>query len=178
MSSEGRTIENTLLKERRKLINTGMEHKFIKIRGNSLYVKNKLHGSVTDTHFHLATNFTDTTHMATQNQQSPMDSNTNESNSSHTQNNENYDTSSMDTSKTTGNDSSWLSVLYINPRSIVNKLKQFQSLVYSKSLDLIGLTETWLNEYIFDNEILPSNYTLFRKDHPSHGGGVLIAVSD
>ena len=66
----------------------------------------------------------------------------------------------------------------INPRSIVNKLKQFQSLVFSKSPDLIGLTETWLNENIFDNEVLPSNYTLFCKDRPSRGGGVLIAVSN
>ena len=50
--------------------------------------------------------------------------------------------------------------------------------MYSKSLDLIGLSETWLNKNIFDNEILPSNYTLFRKDRPSRGGGVLIAVSN
>ena len=50
--------------------------------------------------------------------------------------------------------------------------------MYSKSLDIIGLTETWLNEYIFDNEILPSNYTLFRKDRVSRGGGVLIAVNN
>ena len=68
--------------------------------------------------------------------------------------------------------------MYANPRSIVNKLKQFQSLVCSKTPDIIGLTETWLNENIFDNEILPSNYTLFRKDRPSRGGGVLIAVNN
>ena len=91
MSSEERTIENTLLKERRRLINIGTECKFIKIRGNSLYVRNKLHGSVMDAHFHLATNFTDTTHMETQDQQSPMDSNTNESNPPHPQNIENND---------------------------------------------------------------------------------------
>ena len=68
--------------------------------------------------------------------------------------------------------------MYANPWSIVNKLKQFQSLVYSKTPDIIGLTETWLNENIFDNEILPSNYTLFRKDRPSRGAGVLIAVNN
>ena len=31
---------------------------------------------------------------------------------------------------------------------------------------------------LVDNEILPSNYTLFRKDRPSRGNGVLIAVSN
>ena len=44
--------------------------------------------------------------------------------------------------------------------------------------DVIGLTETWLSNSIFDNEILPSNYTLFRCDRQSRGGGVLIAVND
>ena len=68
--------------------------------------------------------------------------------------------------------------MYANPRSVLNNLKQFQSLIYSKTPDIIGLTETWLNQYIFDNEILPSNHTLFCKDCPSHGGGVLIAVNN
>ena len=40
------------------------------------------------------------------------------------------------------------------------------------------MTETWLSDCIFDNEILPCNYTLFRKDRPSRGGGVLIAVNN
>ena len=71
-----------------------------------------------------------------------------------------------------------INCLYTNPRSIVNKLLNFQSLVYSKSFDIIGLTETWLSDCIFDNEILPCNYTLFRKDRPSRGGGVLIAVNN
>ena len=49
--------------------------------------------------------------------------------------------------------------------------------MYSKSFDIIGLTETWLSDGIFDNEILPCNYTLFRKDRPSRGGSVLITVN-
>jgi len=67
---------------------------------------------------------------------------------------------------------------YTNSRSIVNKLQKFQSVVYSKSFDVIGLTETWFSNNIFDNEILPSNYSLFRHDRQSRGGGVLIAVNN
>ena len=52
MSLEERQIENALLKERRSLIDSGIERKFIKIRGNSLYVKNKLHGIVQGSQFH------------------------------------------------------------------------------------------------------------------------------
>jgi len=66
-------------------------------------------------------------------------------------------------------------IFYANPRSIVNKLEEFQSLVYSKSYDIISLTETWLSDTIYDSEFLPYNYNIFRKDRPSHGGGVLIA---
>ena len=40
------------------------------------------------------------------------------------------------------------------------------------------ITETWLSNSVFDCEILPCEYTLYRKDRGSRGGGVLIAVSD
>jgi len=58
-------------------------------------------------------------------------------------------------------------IFYTNPRSIINKHKQFQSLAYSKSFDIIALTEIWLTNSIYDSEILPTNYTLFYKDCPS-----------
>ena len=37
-------------------------------------------------------------------------------------------------------------------------LKQFQTFVYSRSLDVIALTVTWLNDNIHDNEILRQAY--------------------
>ena len=52
----------------------------------------------------------------------------------------------------------------MNTRSIVNKMDLFQNYVYSNSPDIIAVTETWLSEKIFDNEILPNNYTIIRKD--------------
>ena len=69
----------------------------------------------------------------------------------------------------------YFSLFYTNPRSIVNK---FQSVVYSKSYDIICLTETWLSDTIpvYDSEIFAYNYTIFRKDQQSRGGGVLVAV--
>lgn len=63
--------------------------------------------------------------------------------------------------------SSLASVLYTNARSVVNKLKDFRSLVYAKSFDIIGISETWLTNNIYYNEILLLNYTLFCKDHLS-----------
>ena len=64
----------------------------------------------------------------------------------------------------------------MNTRSIVNKMDLFQNYVYSNSPDIIAVTETWLSEKIFDNEILPNNYTIIRKDRKTLGGGVMFAV--
>ena len=65
-----------------------------------------------------------------------------------------------------------------NSRSLVNKLSDFQSLVYSSSFSTICVTETWLSDYIFNYKILPCNYTMYRKDRNSRGGGVLIAIDN
>ena len=39
------------------------------------------------------------------------------------------------------------------------------------------VTETWLSSTVLDNEILPSDFSLYRKDRESRGGEVLIAVN-
>ena len=74
--------------------------------------------------------------------------------------------------------SNWLSLALLNTRSLINKLDSFQSFAYSNSLNIICLTETWLNEQIFNNEILQSNFTIHRRDRKHRGGGVLIATSE
>ena len=50
--------------------------------------------------------------------------------------------------------------------------------MYSTPFNVYCITETWLKDDIYDNEILPSEYTLYRKDRSSRGGGVLIAVNN
>ena len=50
----------------------------------------------------------------------------------------------------------------------------FQSLIYSFSFDIFLVTETWLSSAIYNNELLPSGYTVYRKDRESRGGGVAI----
>ena len=49
-----------------------------------------------------------------------------------------------------------LNVCLWNARSIVKQLTSFQSFVYSSDFSVIAVTETWLHDYIFDNEILSS----------------------
>lgn len=65
-----------------------------------------------------------------------------------------------------------------NARSAKNKLSFIQSFILSKSTDILCLTETWLTPDVTNNEILPNNYSIFRRDRKSLGGGVLIAVAN
>ncbi|XP_065895940.1 uncharacterized protein [Dysidea avara] len=51
-----------------------------------------------------------------------------------------------------------------------------ESLLLKESI--LCITETWLSKDIFDNEIIPSGYTIYRIDRDSRGGGVLLAVKD
>lgn len=83
-----------------------------------------------------------------------------------------------------------LRTLYLNARSLkavmespdntskrISKLTIFQNLIYSEQYDIVCVCETWLNDYILDNEILPG-YTIHRKDRKNNmrGGGVLVAT--
>ena len=65
-----------------------------------------------------------------------------------------------------------------NACSLCNKLNSFQAFVYSKNFVIVAITETWLQDFIFDNKILPSNYTIYRNDRQSKGGGTIIAVNN
>jgi len=47
--------------------------------------------------------------------------------------------------------------------------------LYKVMHDIIAITETWLSNHIFTNEIFPSNYNVIRKDRDDRGGGVLLA---
>lgn len=62
--------------------------------------------------------------------------------------------------------------------TFTSNLRSFQDLVYAENLDVISVTETWLNDSVNDDEILPSDYNIIRKDRPSNkrGGGVLLAL--
>ena len=51
-----------------------------------------------------------------------------------------------------------------------------RDIAYGYDLDVICLTETWLNDSISDSELLPTAYNVFRKDRKSRGGETLIAV--
>ena len=73
-----------------------------------------------------------------------------------------------------------LKVFYTNARSIVNKVAKIQLELANSQADIVVLTETHLDCSISSEEVIGSDYTVYRKDRAGngarHGGGVLIAA--
>ena len=64
--------------------------------------------------------------------------------------------------------------------TLIDNMKSFQDLVYADNLDLILVTETWLNSNFANNELLSKGYNIIRNDRMAdkRGGGVLIALRE
>ena len=77
-----------------------------------------------------------------------------------------------------------LNCLYVNARSLVNNLKidELKAYVVEFDLDIIGITETWSNEGIWNSEISIDNFSIYRKDRSevkgACAGGVIVYVRD
>ena len=73
--------------------------------------------------------------------------------------------------------------MYTNAQSLVNKHFELQAIVDIYDLDIIGMTETWLNCKISDNEYCIEGYhkpiRLDRVDtKDGRGGGVLLLIKN
>ena len=68
-------------------------------------------------------------------------------------------------------------VLFLNARSIRNKVFDLQALLLMDSFDVVVIVETWLDRNYEDFELKLEGYNIFRKDRCNRrGGGVLIAI--
>ena len=76
--------------------------------------------------------------------------------------------------------------MYLKARSLksvttnVNKVRDFSALIELSQSDIYGITETWPNSNIFDSELFPEHYIVYRKDREhtiqhERGDGILIA---
>jgi len=63
--------------------------------------------------------------------------------------------------------------MVINVQSIISKKESFWQ---SINPDIIFGCKTWLNQSVYDNEVLPSSYKLYRNDRADGYGGVLLGV--
>lgn len=72
--------------------------------------------------------------------------------------------------------SNTLKLINLNARSIINKVLELEHILLAYNPDIVVITETWLNENILNNEIVPPGYELIRKDRRTRGGGVAIVL--
>lgn len=69
------------------------------------------------------------------------------------------------------------SILLTNANHILNKIDELYILTLKQNIDIVCITETWLNDEILDDVCKLPGYNLFRRDRLSgQGGGVLCYV--
>ena len=73
-----------------------------------------------------------------------------------------------------------LKVAHLNVNRLYNKTDSIRELLADTSLDILGLSETWLTADILDNEISIQGYSILRRDRPNgkQGGGIVIYVRE
>ena len=71
-----------------------------------------------------------------------------------------------------------LVLMQVNCRSIYNKALDLWNSVDTYNPDIIIDTESWLTEDVGNTEIFRSDFTIFRRDRHTRGGGVFICVKN
>ena len=181
MSPEQRLIELTLLGIRWSLIHSGVNGNSIKIHQSRIFVNNKLYCTCLGSTFRPTCTSLDNPIESSKHQ--PLwvtpTCTCDKVVLNHTDATVTAHPTSAILSKDSGTSLScdWLfSCLSFIFRSLLHKLSSFQSFVYSFPFKVIGVVETWFTSSIFDNKILPPEFSIFCKDRPTRGGGVSLAV--
>ena len=65
-------------------------------------------------------------------------------------------------------------------RSMINKIDEISNLISLNSLDIIVITESWLNSDVTDNYVSQSGYKTFRRDrnNDQRGGGICTYIRE
>ena len=65
----------------------------------------------------------------------------------------------------------------LNARSLLSKVDELTGLIYTKPVDIVAVTESWLHNTIENRLLQLNDYNLFRKDRiTGRGGGVCVYV--
>ena len=71
-----------------------------------------------------------------------------------------------------------LKVAHLNIRSLFNKFEEIKHILCKSQLDILCLTETWLDNTITDNELYINGYKIERRDRNRTGGGVMMYIKE
>lgn len=73
--------------------------------------------------------------------------------------------------------SAGLKVCHFNAQSLFPKIDEFKDVFSSNSVDVVCISETWLQPHVTDQLISLSNFKIYRNDRNSRGGGVAIYIN-
>ena len=71
---------------------------------------------------------------------------------------------------------STLQCVCLNARSLFPKRFDLFGYLSSMNVDIVAVTETFLDDNILSSQFCPTHFTCYRRDHDRHGGGVLILI--
>lgn len=69
-----------------------------------------------------------------------------------------------------------IKICHINAQSLNNKIDELRLTFENSCVDMVCVSETWLNDHTPDSLILLRGYKVFRNDRKTRGGGVAIYV--
>ena len=69
-----------------------------------------------------------------------------------------------------------LKIAFLNVVSLRKHKHELEFILRENDIDIIGLSETRLNEQIEDSEVHITGYYIFRNDRDENGGGVALYV--
>ena len=67
-------------------------------------------------------------------------------------------------------------LMICNLRSLAPKVYELECVMEFNGVDIVCITETWLTNEIPDSHVSLKDFTLFRKDRPSHCGGLVAYI--
>lgn len=66
----------------------------------------------------------------------------------------------------------------MNPKNLSGKFDEIRKILSGHQLNIVGISETWLKQYISNKSVSISNYKIYRNDRSnSRGGGVALYIS-
>ena len=66
----------------------------------------------------------------------------------------------------------------LNARGIVSKTSDLMAYLSAHHVDILSVTETFLNPDVLNFELCPPGCIVFQQDRDRHGGGVMILIRD
>ena len=76
------------------------------------------------------------------------------------------------------NQDSGLKIAHINVRSLFPKIDEIRFLLNNTNLDILCISEAWLDNTITDAQVKVDGYAIERNDRNRHGGGVAMYIRD